>query len=127
VVLEPGQPADVQGRVHLGDHLADGRAGRPAPLRMSSRPSPCTGRVVRAAELDTDHLVAGADGEHHRAALGRRVQPAVGQQPAGGQRLRQVLAPAHRVDVAVARHLLVGVDLDNLDRDAAQPRAGARA
>jgi Pectate lyase superfamily protein len=122
VVLEAGQPADVQRGVHVGDDLADGAVVAATAADVKQAES-LHRRVVRPAELDADHLVAGADREHHGAALGRRVQPAVGQQPTGRQRLRQVLAAAHRVDVAVARHRLVGVDLDDLDADAAQPGA----
>ena len=120
MVLEPGQPAHVQPGVDVGDDLADGAALAPAAANVEQAES-LHRRVVGAAELDAEHLVAGADREHHRAALGRRVQPAVGEQPPGRQRLRQVLAAAHQVDVAVARHRLVGVDLDDLDRQAAQP------
>ena len=88
---------------------------------MSRISRPAHGLALVPAELRADQLVAGADREHHRA-LGRRGgQPPVGAQPAGGQHLRQVLAAAQQVDVTLPGHRLVGVDLDGLDPDAAQP------
>src|SRR6202034_2105488 len=120
VVLEPGQPPHVQPRVHVRDYLADGATLASAAANVEQAES-LHRRVVGTAELDAHHLVAGADGEHHGAAFGGRVQAAVREQPTGRQRLRQVLAAAHQVDVAVSRHLLVGVDLDDLGRDAPQP------
>ena len=93
----------------------------PRLLRMSSSPSPGTGSPSGPPNSAPSDLVPGADGEDDRARADGRGQPAAGPQPAGGQYLRQVLAPAHQVDVAVDGDPLVGVDLGDLDRDTAEP------
>ena len=74
-------------------------------------------------ELRAEKLVTGAHGEDHRALFGRRVQAPVGAQPPGGQDLRQVLAAAEQVDVALPGHRLVGIDQALLHFD---PRSRAR-
>jgi len=97
----------------------------PAPLAPAAadveQPEPAHRLAFHAAELGSDDLVAGADREDHRAPARGRGQAAGRRQAAGGENLRQVLAAAEQVDVAVHGHPLVGIDLGDLDREAAQP------
>ena len=131
VVLEPGEPGHAELGVDVGDDLADPAALAAAAADVQD-PEPGHRLALRAAELRADHLVAGAHGQDHRAGAGRGGEPAVGAQPPRGEDLRQVLAPAHQVDVAAAGHRLVGVHADGLGIDAAEPgpalaaRAGCR-
>ena len=119
VVLEAGQPAHAEFRVDVGHDLAHAAVLAPAAGDVQDAQA-LDGLALDAAELGADHLVARAHGEDHGAAGRGGLQAAVGGQPPGGQDLRQVLAAAHQVDVAVGRDGLVGVDLDGLDGDAAQ-------
>jgi hypothetical protein len=120
VVLEAGEPLDTEGRIDVGGDLPDPAALSPAAADVEQ--AQARDRLaIGPAELGADDLVAGAHGQQYRPAVDRRAQPAAGPEPARGQHLRQVLAAAHQVDVAVDRDLLVGVDLGDLDREAAQP------
>src|SRR5580692_9701486 len=125
VVLEAGEALHAERRIDVGGYLADS-----APLTAAAadveQPQPRDRLAVHAAELGADDLVAGADGQHDRAPVDRRGQPAAGPEPARGQDLRQVLAAAQQVDIAVGGDPLVGVDLGDLDRDAAQPGAAGQ-
>src|SRR5262249_29375919 len=107
-------------RIHVGEHLAYA-----APLAAATAdvedPQTFHRLALSAAEHRADQLIAGANGEDHRAAGDRRVQPPAGPRPLGGEPLPTILAAAEEVDVALARHRLVGVHLDRLDVQPAQP------
>jgi hypothetical protein len=120
VVLEPGEPGHAEFGVNVGDDLAH-PAAFAAPAADVQDPEPGNRLALHAAELCADHLVAGTHGQDHRAGAGRGGEPAVGAQPPRGEDLRQVLAPAHQVDVAAAGYRLVRVYADGLGVDAAQP------
>src|SRR6185503_18712741 len=98
------------GGVDVRGDLAD-----PPPLAAAAadvdQPQPGHGLALYPAELGADDLVTGADREDHGAPARGRREAAVGREAARGQDLRQVLAAAEQVDVAVGGHPLVGVDL----------------
>lgn len=83
MVLEPGEPAHVQPRVGVRDDLAD-RAPLAAPAADIEQAKARHRRVVPADELVAKQLVTRADREHHGAALGSRVQAAIGEQAPDG-------------------------------------------
>src|SRR5579872_667751 len=119
MVLETSQPLHPERGVHVGEYLADATTVSPAAADVDETEARYR-LAVHAAELGADDLVTSTHRQHHRAALGRAGQPAVGGQPARGEYLRQVLTAAEQVDVAVRGHPLVGVDLGDLYRDPAQ-------
>src|SRR5258707_15363452 len=120
MVLEPGEPGHAELGVHVGDDLAD-RAPRAAPAADVKDPEAAHRLALGAPELRAYHLVSRAHGEDHGAGAGRGGEAAVGPQPPRGEDLREVLAPAHQVDVARTGHRLVRVHLDGLGADAAEP------
>ena len=124
MVLEPGQRRYAQGRIHLTGQLAD-RPGR-SPVRPQVQQFQPGALLALGVEGGAEQLIPGAHGEHHGLPFDRLVQPAVGDQPLGGQRLWPVLAPAEQVDVGLDRYRLVRAHLDRLDRQPAQVRAAGQ-
>jgi hypothetical protein len=117
---ETGEPFDAERRIDVRSYLAHSPPLAPAAADVEQA-EPGNRLAFCPAELDPHDLVASADREDHRAAAGGRGQASARGQAARGQDLRQVLPAAEQVDVAVHGHLLVGIDLGDLDRDAAQP------
>ena len=120
MVLETGEPLDAERRIDLRGYLPDPAALTPAAADVE-QPESGHRLAFRAAELGPHDLVAGADREDHRTVARGRGQPAARRQPTCGENLRQVLAAAEQVDVAVHGHLLIRIDLGDLDLQAAQP------
>ena len=73
------------------------------------------------AELRPEQLVASAYREDDRAAAGDTRQAAIVAEPPRRQDLRQILAAAEQVDVALPGYRLIGVDFDGLGLDAPEP------
>ena len=117
---KPVSPARAERGIDVRDDLADAPP-LPPPAANVEQPEPGDRLAFHAAEPGPDDLVAGADREDHRAAGRGRGQPSARHQAARGQDLRQVLTAAEQVDVPVDGHPLVGVDLGDLDSEAAQP------
>ncbi len=128
VVLEAGEHAEVDGgagrAVGIGDRglggeqLADGPgAVDPDGVAVEqAEPGPVGAGGV--GEAVAEDLHAGADRQHHRAAVDGAVQgPALGQL-AGGLDLRAVLAAADEVEVARVGGGLAGGDGDDVDAEA---------
>src|SRR5258708_5759762 len=121
MVLEAGELIDAKLRIDVRQHLAHAPPVTAAAADVDD--AEALDRLpLRAAEYRPDQLVTGADGEDHSAVRGRRGEPAAGPQPLRGQYLGQVLAAAEQVDVTLARYGLIGVHLDRVDGNAAQPR-----
>src|SRR5712664_2106985 len=105
MVLEARQLIDAKLRIDVRQYLAHA-----PPLTLA------------AAEYRADQLVTRAHREDDRPVRGSRGEPAAGPQPLRGQYLGKVLAAAEQVDITLAWHRLIGVHLDRVDGEAAQPR-----
>jgi hypothetical protein len=122
MVLEAGEPLNPEFGIDVSGDLAH---AAPVAATAADVDYPEAGHrlALHPAELGADDLVAGAHREQDGAAADGLGQSAVSAQAARGQDLRQVLTAAHQVDVTVGRYPLVGVDLSDLDTDAAQSGA----
>src|SRR5215469_4202908 len=119
MVLEPGQPWHAKRWIDIRHDLADA-SSLASPACHVEDAKPRNWLALHTAKLAAYELVAGADREYDRAALGSSRNAAVHAQPARREDLWQVLAAAEQVNVAVDWHRLVRVDLDRLDLNAAQ-------
>ena len=107
--------------IDVGGYLTNAAPVTPAAADVEQS-EPGNRLAFRPAELGSHDLVAGADRENHRTLVHRPRQPAARAEPPGSQNLRQVLTAAKQVDITVRGNPLIGIDLGDLDRNAAKPR-----
>src|SRR5258706_8243412 len=125
MVREARQLIDAKRRIDVRQYLAHA-----APLTAAAAhiydAEPLHRLTLGAAEYRADQLVTRAHREDDRPVRGSRGEPAAGPQPLRGQYLGKVLAAAEQVDITLAWHRLIGVHLDRVDGEAAQPRPASQ-
>src|SRR5258706_6389386 len=125
MVLEARQLIDAKLRIDVRQYLAHAAPLTAAAAHINEA-EPLHRLTLGAAEYRADQLVPCAHGEDDRPVRGSGGEPAAGPQPLRGQYLGKVLAAAEQVDITLAWHRLIGVHLDRVDGEAAQPRPASQ-